>query len=767
MILVAGCWAGSVGGRRSRTDGQVRFGGRTRGAAFGAVLRALVRGLLLPLAALGLVNGAEAADPQPWHERSLVGLEVGPTGSQFGGDPADEVYASRFDGREIARQTKACGGEYLVIWARDGDWAYYDSQLQPKCPGLGKRDVLREAVAEGHRLGLAVIAYAVQQYPTHTLKAHPEWRAVDQAGQPINHLVCFRSGYLDYMKAMLDEMLTYGIDGFHLDMVDQGFGPPHGCWCARCRAQFEQRHGRPMPPGITWDEGWDAMLEFRYEASDRFEQALTAHVRRGNPRVTVDFNYHGNPPFSWEVGQLPVRHAQNGDFVTGETGVWGFSALTVGLNAEFYRAATPGRPFQVAMQRGVRMYHDQTTRPLNDLRWELFTLLAHGAFVTMIDKTGFDGWLDPVAYERFGACFDEVRAKRAHFGQAPVQDVGIYYSARTRDWVGRDRPAEYFMALQGAHKAMAYAHVPWGVVHAGNVTLAALRRHAVLLLPNVGILSPGEVALFRSYLESGGNIIATGLSGACDGMGRPQSNGALESLAGVRLVRTLASTDNWVRLPGAEDRADDRLAAMGTGVRSDWPFLVRGPAAVIEPTTAQVWGELLAPHRTRLHAEGRYNADWPMSADQPVGPAIALNPVGRGWFLTLAASPDRATSSDHHIVEARRLLVNAVRALHPNPRLRIDAPANVEAVVTDDPVRRILRVHLLGYNPPPQTTPPKDRPYALPVPIEDAPMYRATLRCREAVLEAGAVNPRTRITAEAGRVDLVIEDIHEVICLRY
>ena len=60
-------------------------------------------------------------------------------------------------------------------------------------------------------------------------------------------------------------------------------------------------------------------------------------------------------------------------------------------------------PFQVAIQRGVRVYHDQTTRPLNDIRWELFTLLAHGAFVTMVDKMGYDGWLDPVAYERIGA----------------------------------------------------------------------------------------------------------------------------------------------------------------------------------------------------------------------------------------------------------------------------------------------------------------------------------------------------------------------------
>ncbi len=189
-----------------------------------------------------------------------------------------------------------------------------------------------------------------------------------------------------------------------------------------------------------------------------------------NPKATVDFNYHGNPPFSFEVGQRPVQHAGNADFVTGETGVWGFSALGVGLNAEFYRASTPGLRYQVAIQRGVRMYHDQTTRPLNDIRWELFTLLSHGAFVTMVDKTGFDGWLDPVAYQRIGDAFKEVHAKRAHFGQSPVYDVGLYFSSRTRDWVGRQKPASYFQSFQGAHRACVLEHLQFGVLLDENVS---------------------------------------------------------------------------------------------------------------------------------------------------------------------------------------------------------------------------------------------------------------------------------------------------------
>jgi hypothetical protein len=742
-------------------------------------------------ACIGLVSAANAAPEPPWFERHLTGMEIGPTGAQFGSsDTNDTRYCARFDGREIVRHAVAARSEYLVLWVRDGDYAYYDSKLLPKAPGLGTRDPLRDAVEAARAPKLPLIAYCVVQQGGHFLRAHPEWEMRGADARPLGRF-CYNSGYLEAMKPIVAEQMAYGIDGFHLDMLDQGFGPPYGCWCATCRRQFDAQFGRPMPKGVTWDEDWDRMLEFRYAASERFERALAAHIKSINPRATVDFNYHGNPPFSFEVGQRPVQHAGNGDFITGETGVWGFSALTVGLNAEFYRAAVPDQRVQVAMQRGVRMYHDQTTRPLNDLRWELSTLLAHGAFVTIVDKTGFDGWLDPVAYERVGAALSEAQAKRTHFGQRPVADVAIYFSSRTRDWVGREKAADYFQSFLGAHKALVYEHIPWGVILDESTTQETLRSFPVVLLPNAAILSDREIALFHRFVEEGGELLITGQSGQCDRFGKARTDTALSELIGAHVQGRLDSADNWMRLPqasipgsGTTLFSDD---AGGEAARSrahreqnarfapamlrvgppDWPFLVKGPATIYEPTTARPMGELLKPHRTVRQQEGKEGLEWPMSADVPVGPAVLVNTVGRGTVLTLAGSPDFATASEHAIVEARRLLANAVHFLHPAPRLRITAPANVETVVTDDPVTRILRVHFLGYNSPPQTMPAKDRPYVLPGLIEDAPQYRATVVLRERPRSARVLNESTRLQRRGNSLTLTIADIHEVLILKY
>lgn len=728
-------------------------------------LNLLSRGTLFLslLLTCGTPPSVRAAD-EPWYTRALVGMEVGPTGAQFGhSDRQDRRYCERFDGREIVRRCVAARCDYLVIWARDGDYAYYDSKLLPKAPGLGSRDPLRETLDEARQHKLPVIAYCVVQQGGHFLEAHPELAMRDAAGKPLGRF-CLNSGYLEAMKAIVAEQLAYGIDGFHIDMLDQGFGPPYGCWCETCRQEFQKEFGRPLPPGVTWDEDWERMLEFRYRSSQQFEQLLDAHIKSLNPRASVDFNYHGNPPFSFEVGQRPVQHAVQGDFVTGETGVWGFSALTVGLNAEFYRAATPGRVFQVAMQRGVRMYHDQTTRPLNDLRWELFTLLAHGAFVTVVDKTGFEGKLDPVAYQRIGAAFSEAHEKRSHFGHAPVQEVGIYFSSRTRDWAGRERAADYFQSFQGAQKALVYEHIPWGVVLDENASSETLQRFPVILLPNAGILTDREISLLRRYVEGGGKLLVSGTSGSLGRRGEKLSDSVLADLIGAKLTGRLDSLDNWMCFP-APLTAKDRVI-LGD-IPADWPFLVKGPALIYEPTTATPLGQLLKPARTTRQRAGLEGTDWPMSPDAPVGPAMLVNSVGRGQVLTFAGSPDFATASEHHIVEARRLLSQAVRYLHPSPRVRITAPANVETVVTNDAANRTLRVHLLGYNSPPQTTGLQNRPYVLPGLIEDAPTYRLSVELDSQVKQAKAWNKDTMLESHDRRIEATISDVHEVIVIGY
>jgi hypothetical protein len=74
---------------------------------------------------------------------------------------------------------------------------------------------------------------------------------------------------------------------------------------------------------------------------------------------------------------------------------------------------------------------------------------------------------------------------------------------------------------------------------------------------------------------------------------------------------------------------------------------------------------------------------------------------------------------------------------------------------------------MLGCNSPPQTTPAKDRPLVLPRPIEEAPMYGATLTVNNRPHSAKALNRSTQLRRRGNQVNLTVEDIHEVVILKY
>jgi len=205
--------------------------------------------------------------------------------------------------------------------------------------------------------------------------------------------------------------------------------------------------------------------------------------------------------------------------------------------------------------------------------------------------------------------------------------VAIYFSSRARDWFGREEPAKYFQAFQGAHQAVVLEHIPWGVVLDENSTLERLKSFPVVLLPNVAILSDREVAMLRQYVEEGSALIVTGWTGLFGQRGDVLERSAIESLIGGRLIRRLESRDNHVRFTSQPGDTPES-AAIHLDLEPDWPFLVEGPAVAYEPTSATPIGELLKPHRTVRQRQGKEGTDWPMSAGGKVGPGRAFE---RSW----------------------------------------------------------------------------------------------------------------------------------------
>ncbi len=704
----------------------------------------------------GATQDAENSTRLPWYRRLWVGMEVGPSGA----NQTDPVFFSRARGQDIVEGLLKANVDYAVIFMKDQDYAYYNSNLARRCPGLAGRDLLAEITDAAHKHSLPIVAYCQIQYDTSVWWDHPEWRMEDATGNSIHSRLCYNSGYLEYTKKIAAELMQYEIVGFHFDMLDFGFGPPYGCFCAgNCQPRFREEYKTemPRPTKPTWDADWEKVLEFRSNSNTQFCRELQAFVHSQRPEVAVDYNYHGYPPFSWAVGELPVQTALNGDFVTAESLPWIFGYNNPSLLSLFLIGARPGGPTQVVTSRSMFEYYDPTIRPVADMTWEVATSHAHGAQVTIVDKIRYDGTLDPLVYERIGQVCRDVKTRQQYLGHPPVQEVGLYYSARSRDWFGQEEPVRYMQAFTGAHKTLIDSHVTVGMIMDENVSAQRLGAFAVVYVPNAAILSDKEVRLFRDYATAGGNILFTGLSGLFDKYGNRREDSAITDLIGASLVDCIiTSENNFILLPEAMTGSERVLLH---DIPADWPMLVNGPITTFEPTAARPLGELLTPY----HAESHFGHM--LSPEKVAGPAILVNRVGAGTVMFVACAPDHAFAGNYRLPEHRFLIRNLIRYLNPEPLISVEAPANVEIVVHAEESTRKLFVHMICFSSPATfvaATFGKGK-QVLPAPMESPMHYEARITLNRSYTAVYVAGSASEIQSSGKEVHLVTSAIHEVL----
>ena len=405
-------------------------------------------------------------------------------------------------------------------------------------------------------------------------------------------------------------------------------------------------------------------------------------------------------------------------------------------------------------------YYDPTIRPVAELNWEVSTCHAHGAQVTIVDKICYDGTLDPLVYERIGKVFGEAKSRQQYLGHRPLPEVGLYYSARSRNWFGQEEPQKYTQAFMGAHKALMDSHLTMGMIMDESVSADRLREFAVVYVPNAAIVSEKEVQLFLDYANAGGKLLFTGLSGLYDQYGKRQDRSALTDLTGARFLETILKPENnFLRLPeslGGNERVLLR------DVPADWPMLVNGPISRFEPIGATPIGELLVPYEAESHF-GHL-----LSPEKVVAPAIFANRVGKGMVVTVACAPDHAAVGNYRLPEHRFLIRNLIRYLNPEPLISVEAPPNVEVVLQSDEANHRLLVHLMCFSSPATFVagPFSKGKQVLPPPMETPMHYEARITLNRSFAGVSAANSASEVRTTGKQIHLTTSAIHEVLIVK-
>jgi hypothetical protein len=703
-------------------------------------------------------NARAAGGAGKWYESLVSGIHL-----DYHFPEWDPYIISAADGAGIIRKIAQTKADMVVVYSKChyGN-AYYNTQIGHKHINLGEKDLLREWVTEARRQKLTVLAYYSVDRDAWAGRQHPSWRMKDADGTAVDEdryppewaamgFLCYNSPYRDYVRQQVEEILQYQIDGFHFDMLWFGHSGKV-CYCEYCRKLFREEYGIEMPVEPSWNDAWRKFLQFRYDSNARFCEELSQFIRRRSPNVSIMYNYHGTPPNSWQEGMLPVKHRLNSDYGTGEGYPMRFGHHYASFMACFLANVKPGTPWQGVTSRYTRNMSDKTVRPLADMDYEMMTYVSHGGMPLIVDTPEDDGnTLDPVAYERFAILFKEVKDKAQYFGHEHLRQVGLYFSAKTRDWYGREDPQRYFQAFVGAHRIMVESHIPVAFVFDEDVTLERLREFPLIYLANTAILSSSEIELFRRYVSEGGRLIATLDTSRFDS-DEELSEFGLSNLLGVHFKGKTEFKSNFFRMP-------EGFASQG--FRPDWDIFLYGPNNVVEVSDGSAYGELKlafhdrGPHTHIGHAP--QNSPWKL-----VGPGLVRRRLGHGETAYLPFSPEAMYMSDSPLPEHRMLVRNLVTSMLPAPLVSVWAPLNVESVITTDQKNNRYIIHFVAFLGVRDAHSTATNQSLVPL-MEEMWRYRARIQVEGQVRHASALSSRSEVREIERGVQLDTGEIHEAV----
>ncbi|MCA0454375.1 MAG: beta-galactosidase trimerization domain-containing protein [Chloroflexi bacterium] len=608
-------------------------------------------------------------------------------GQSAGDQHALRGIATRFEPEQLIREFDRARINAVVVFAKCqfGNF-YYNTQIGHKHVGLGDQDFLGEMIHHAHRHNIRVIAYYSNMWDTEAARLHPDWMAEEADGRysynrwPTMSLL---SPYRDLVHAHLTELTThYEIDGLWSDILSD-----LPSFDRYSRAAFEGKYGQPMPRSVG-EAGWLNLIRWQQDMLYDYLEGCYKVVKSIRPEVAYIVNFYGTPYAASSQG-LSFKHQTLSDMGSTEGYTEWQGLIFPGFAARYMRSAKLGGPFEILTGRFVHTW-DFTVRPLAQMRFEAFSVVANGGAVSIDDEPYQDGRLEPVVYDHIENIYSEIeRREPALLGAEPLRYAALYVSQKARELDEILNPVkapassmmldskfnatdtDLLPAWMGLYKALTESHIPVEIVDDRPESFATLSRYKVIYLSNILTLSTAEIEALRTYVANGGAIIATGATSLYDEQGNRLANFDLADLFGVDYVRRGTFTFPYLQF-------HDSPLTEGA-VRRPLPHYTA--LWEVKPNVANVG--VAATRRNPLietSGETYYHNNQPPPDVDTGEPVVVYRTYGKGRVVYAAASPESNYARLGH-EPYRRLIANMVTwAAGTLPPVRAEGLLNTEIV---------------------------------------------------------------------------------------
>jgi hypothetical protein len=420
--------------------------------------------------------------------------------------------------------------------------AYYPTKipLHYRSKWLGNADSFGELVAGCRQLNMVVIA-RTDPHAAHqdVFDAHPDWIAVDAAGQRRRHPVmpelwvtCALGPYnFEFMTEVTKEIVSlYKVDGvFSNRWAGSGM-----CYCEHCQRNFKSASGMDLPrTNDPQDPARRAHMGWRQQRLFELWHLWDGEIQKINPAARYIPNTGGGASSDLDMktigGLAPILFADR-QARSGLTPPW-----ANGKNGKEYRSTLGRKPiggiFSVGTEEPYRWKDSVQSGPeirlwaldgiANDLRpW--FTKFGG----TLYDKRWLKVVEDLYVWHH--------KSERYLRNEEPLARVGMVYSQQTSHFYGGEKArAKIEDHTLGYYQALIESRIPFEMVHDGLLDPAHVDKFKVLIFPNIAALSNAQCDRIRGYVERGGSIVATYETSLYDEWGVRRKDFGLADLFGT------------------------------------------------------------------------------------------------------------------------------------------------------------------------------------------------------------------------------------------
>lgn len=524
--------------------------------------------------------------------------------------------------------------------------SYYPTTVGRRHSALDGRDLFGEQLRAAHARGIRVIAYFSNMWDTAAAGANPDWALVPSPSRGSTGrwpALCLLSGYRQVALEQVREIARlYPIDGLWSDILTAG-----PCVCYRCEAAFREMYGRSMPEGRD-DAGWLDLVHFSQKILADYLDEQRAVLKQERPVAALIPNFYATTFVDAVIG-LSTDHLALADIGSNE-GYTDWHGLGFPSFASNYiQAGVMGRSSEVLVSRFVHTW-DFTMRSAAQLRFESFTVAAHGSTVSVDDQPYATGAIEPEVYKRLSPVYARI-AERSPWldGATKVPYAALYASQHSRELESllgapenpsngeqsaqfplsepRSAPSDLVAAVTGTYRALVESHVPVGFIDQRPGSLARLGDYRVLVLPDVLAVTDAEAEAIAEFVRGGGGLVVTGELGVRDVDGNRRVNAALSELLGVSFGDPGRYTFPYLRLV---DGLSDDLG--------NWPLPHYGRIAALEQLAPDV--HVLAKRIDPVletDDETYWHNNQPAPGVQTDDPVIVERHVGAGLVIVSAA----------------------------------------------------------------------------------------------------------------------------------